>query len=86
MSIYIYSVTLHVGTATKQQALDEHEVPVRDNPAYQLVSLQKSHHESTSTSMQEATPPTHQTSPQYENIMEVDEKCGGDDNEHDYEN
>ena len=79
-----YSVTLHVGTATKLQALDE--VPVRDNPAYQFVSLQKSHHESASTSMHEATPPTHQASPQYENIVEVDEECGGDDNKHNYEN
>ena len=79
-----YSVTLHVGTATKLQALDE--VPVRDNPAYQLVSLQKSHHQSASTSMHVTTPPTHQASPQYENIVEVDEKCGGDDNKHNYEN
>ena len=83
MSIYILS-SLHVGTATKLQALAE--VPVRDNPAYQLVSLQESHQESASTSMHVTTPPTHQASPQYENIMEVDEKCGGDDNEHDYEN
>ena len=82
MSVYILSYS--TGTATKPQALNE--VPVRDNPAYQLVSLQKSHHESASTSMHETTPPTHQASPQYENIMEVDEKCGGDDNEHDYEN
>ena len=82
LSIYILSYS--TGTATKQHALDE--VPVRDNPAYQLVSLHKSHHESPSTSVQQATPPTHQASPQYENIMEVDEKCGGDDNEHDYEN
>ena len=29
---------------------------------------------------------THQASPQYENIVEVDKECGGDDNEHDYEN
>ena len=59
---------------------------MRDNPAYQLVSLQKSHHKSASTSTHVTTPPTHQASPQYENIMEVDEKCGGDDNKHDYEN
>ena len=37
----------------------------------------------TRTSMHETTPPTHQASPQ---IVEVDEECGGDDNEHDYEN
>ena len=56
---------------------------MRDNPAYQLVSLQESHQESTSTSMHVTT---HQASPQYENIIEVDKECGGDDNEHDYEN
>ena len=72
------------GTTDKPQALDE--VPMRDNPAYQLVSLQKSHHESASICMHEATPPTHQASPQYENILEVDEECGEDDSEHDYEN
>ena len=58
---------------------------MRDNPAYQLVSLQKLHHQSASISMHVTTPSTHQASPQYENIMEVDEECG-DDNEHDYEN
>ena len=59
---------------------------MRDNPAYQLVSLQESHQESASTSMH-VTTPTHQAAPQYENIVEVEEKCGGDDNEHDdYEN
>ena len=59
---------------------------MKGNPAYTLVSLQRSHHESASIGMHETTPPTHQASPQYENIVEVDEKCGGDDNEHDYEN
>ena len=82
-SIYIFRYS--TGTATKLQA-QLAEVPVSNNPAYQLVSLQESHHESASTSMHVTTPPTHQASPQYENIVEVNEKCGGDDNEHDYEN
>ena len=79
---YLYTKFSTLGTATKLQALAE--VPVRDNQAYQLVRLQKSHQESPSTSMHVTT---HQASPQHENIVEVDEKCGGDDNdEHDYEN
>ena len=36
--------------------------------------------------MHVTTPPTRQASPLYEIIMEVDKECGGDDNEHDYEN
>ena len=80
----IYILSYSTGTATKPQSL--YEVPVRDNPAYQLVSIQKSHHESASISMHVTTPPTNQVSPQYENIVDVEEKCGGDDNEHDYEN
>ena len=76
---YIHTQLLYtctVGTATKLQALVE--VPVKDNPAYQLISLQESHQESARTSMHVTTPPTHQASPQYENIVEVDEECGGD--------
>ena len=80
----IYILSYSTGTTDKPQALDE--VPMRANPAYQLVSLQKSHHKSASISMHVTTPPNHQAFPQYENIMEVDEECGGDNNEHDYEN
>ena len=80
----IYILSYSTGKTDKPQALDE--VPMRDNPAYQLVCLQKSHHESASTSMHVTTPSTHQASPLYENILEVDEECGEDDNEHDYEN
>ena len=55
------------------------EVPVRDNPAYQRVNLQKSYHENTSSN---ECVPTQQVSPQYGNLVEVDEECGGDDNKH----
>ena len=73
---------LCTGTANTPQVLDE--VPVRDNPAYQLVNLRKSWN--TSISMHVTTSPTHQASQLYENIMEVDKKYGEDDNEYDYEN
>ena len=68
---------LYTGIANTPQALDE--VPVRDNPAYQLVKLQKSYQGNTSISIHVTTPSTCQASPLYENIMEVN-------NEHDYEN
>ena len=57
-------------------------VPVRDNPAYQLVNLQR-----TDPNGSECVT-THEVFPQYENkiIEEEDEECERGKNIHNYEN
>ena len=55
-------------------------VPVRDNPAYQLVNLQK-----TDPNGSERVT-THKVSPQYENVEKEDEERERGKNIHNYEN
>lgn len=70
-------------------------VPVHANPAYQLVTIQRTDElhinqssviSSHSTTQQTITTDSAAVSHQYENAVEVNKKYRGDGNEHDYEN
>lgn len=63
-------------------------VPVHANPAYQLVTIQRTDelHINQSNVITQQPTDSAAVSHQYENVVEVNKKCRGDGNEHDYEN
>lgn len=87
MCIHNFAVIIIIGMS---KAPLQDVVPVHVNPAYQFVTIQRTDelHKDQSSAITCIQQPTDsaEVSHQYENVVEVDNKCEGDGNEHDYEN